>query len=575
VTPSPPSARRQLPALVHVFLARYLETETGGATVDRRAVLLWVGAAMAAPGFVLPVLLNGWTWNVIGLAFGPEVLRDVALADKALAVGISMVVTGLIAAVLWDRMIVDRRDGLILGGLPVRGWTVVIGRLIAFLGLVAGVGVTTNILAAPTFGVLLSAGDGSWLVRGTVGHFVAGFLASAFVLLAVGAMQVIVLLVGGAARFRRWSAALQVALVAAVVFLFLSLPAISTAARDAYRAGALSLAAGPPPNVAAHEWLRWLPPVWFLGLYETIVSPGRALLAALARTALGGMGIVALVSVVGLPVAYRRALVVAVEQSESVRSGRWTSALGAVLVRAAGGPPAARAATQFLLAAIGRVSRHRLAVAAAVGVATAITLLLLRAGWPAPTLRNPLVLGVSYAWMLCLMAGLRLAIGLPAMPLANWVLTLVRIPTAAQRLTLLRLMLLVGVLPAALLVAPVAWAFFGPVVALTHVVLVGAVGVTVASGLLWNVGGMPCARVAQDGFTFRLRWLALFPAFSIYSSFYALTPILSVHPMALAVVVACLSLASAILLHLGAPGAEAIRYDAVRDHAEFGVLGLE
>ena len=62
----------------------------------------------------------GWDWSIIGREFGPEVLGQVAWPDKLMYIGLSMVATGLVGALAWHRVLIDRRDALILGALPVR-----------------------------------------------------------------------------------------------------------------------------------------------------------------------------------------------------------------------------------------------------------------------------------------------------------------------------------------------------------------------------------------------------------------------------------------------------------------------
>ena len=64
----------------------------------------------------------------------PPTLQASMGADRTMALLLSMIATGLITLVIWEGVFPDRRDGRILGVLPVRLRTFVVARLAALLG---------------------------------------------------------------------------------------------------------------------------------------------------------------------------------------------------------------------------------------------------------------------------------------------------------------------------------------------------------------------------------------------------------------------------------------------------------
>ena len=54
------------------------------------------------------------------------------------------------------------------------------------------------------------------------------------------------------------------------------------------------------------EFARWLPPVWFLGLYQSMTGDPDPAMAALARQAMAAFGIAVLLVLGSYMVSYRR-----------------------------------------------------------------------------------------------------------------------------------------------------------------------------------------------------------------------------------------------------------------------------
>src|SRR6187399_977657 len=136
-----PTRLDQVRALVPAFFSRFFETEMTAGTTDLRASIFYLIAFLAAPGFAAPLLIGlassptiegpaGWGWNMVATHQGVEALRALSLADKTTYIGCSMAAAGLISAVVWNSLLTDRRDALVLGVFPMSAPTIVLSKLV-------------------------------------------------------------------------------------------------------------------------------------------------------------------------------------------------------------------------------------------------------------------------------------------------------------------------------------------------------------------------------------------------------------------------------------------------------------
>ena len=475
----------QFRALVHSFLARFFENEITSGTDDLKASFFWLLAFLMAPGIFMPVSMM-FEWDLIALFRGYEVLQVHTRGDKAFYLGFTMVATGLVSAIAWSSLLMDRRDGLILGAMPVRPAIVVQAKLAALGAYILLIAIGMHALSALAFGTLLgSHAPFVFMLRSIAAHFVVPCAASAFVVLTIAAAQGVTLALAGPRAFARVSSLLQLALVGAIVLGLLALPLLNVSVIDTLQ--------GTGRN--ARPWLLRLPPVWFLGAYEWILGADDPALMQLARRAVIALSAATALTLVSFPIAYRRLMISAVETGAGFgRTGRLAWAAEA-LTRIAVRRPHARAVSQFFMATVARAERHRFVFATSLGVAAA---------WGLPTLfaltrepnpvPSPGALSLPLAAIIFLLVGLRTAAALPADVKAGWVFDL---HTPARRQThaaLERTMFAVGVLPVAILCAPVYWRLWGPNIAAAHTLLSLATGGVLIEMLLWRFEGMPCAR---------------------------------------------------------------------------------
>ena len=141
--------REQVSALTHTFLARFFENEITSGTDDLKMSFFWLLSFLAVPGLFMPMTM-AWTWQLIATFKGPETLRVLARGDKAFYLGFAMMATAAITVIAWNSLLADRRDGLVLGVLPVRPIVIVLSRLGALTAYMMLVGVAMNAFATPT-----------------------------------------------------------------------------------------------------------------------------------------------------------------------------------------------------------------------------------------------------------------------------------------------------------------------------------------------------------------------------------------------------------------------------------------
>jgi hypothetical protein len=500
-------AAHQIRALAPSFLARFFENEITGGTDDLKASFFRMLSFLAMPAFAFPVLMLA-QWDFIAKIRGVDALRIASQYDKTFYLGATMIATGMVTVIVWNSLLVDRRDGLILGVLPVNHRVIVQAKLLAVAGYIALVIVGMNALASLPFGAFLAARNTIWFaLRGIVAHFVASALAGVFVFVAVIAVQGAMLAIAGPRVFARVSGWLQLGLVTLVVASVIALPEI---------AGAVVPTLQHAP--ARRPWILSTPPVWFLGIYEVVLGTTNPALRALGRTAALALAIGGTIAVIAYPLAYRRIMRDAVEHPGGIgRLGR-SSAAARWLTAAIARDGVVLATVQFVLSTIARVERHRFTLALAAGVAVAWALPT-AVRWHvlgrAMTLTRPLeLLALPLSTMVFLLVGIRIAAALPGDLGAAWIFDAASPALARTRTGLRRVMVTVGVVPIVLLFTPVYWSIWGATVAVEHALLSVAAGLLVTEYLVGTLDTMPGATPWRpERANLRVRWPLYLTAF--------------------------------------------------------------
>ena len=477
----PLSARAQTGVLIRVFLGRFFENEATLGPTDLRESFFWLIAALAAPGLLF-VFHQQFYWNFVALgADGAAKLRVYVLFDKTLYLTLTSVAMGLVSVAVWNALIVDRRDAFIIGVLPVPRPLIVAAKLLSLTAYVGALNLGMHAGAALLFGAALSGVQGS-VRRGLSAHLIAASATGMFVFLTVVALVSICLTVVGPRRFARVAAALQVLLVAAITATLLLAVMLAR--------GAVSLAHTPAPA----PWLAYMPPIWFLGMYEALAGTASGVMHDLARTGTVALGSATLAVAVFYPIACYRVLANAVAGGGSA-TRPWTRLVSSTIVDRLAADSCSRAALQFLIATAGRVSRFRLVLSGAVGLGLTLvaplTLFWFARGVPdTPSLSMlaaPLLLTIP------LVAGWRVVIAMPSELTARWVFRSTPMDGFAGRAAARRFIFAGGVLMPLALFAPVWIALWGMAAwkFIANALLAGGI---LVYAHLWGFAGMPCTR---------------------------------------------------------------------------------
>ena len=471
--------------MTRAFLARFFENEITPATDDLKTSFFWLLAFLAAPGFLLPVMM-GFRWQLIERLYGADALRLLSRADKTLYIGYVMIATASVTAIAWNSLMGDRRDALVIGVLPVRPGAIIGARLCALAIYMVGIGVAMNALASVTFGMGLAGHHTfAFAVHIALAHFIATVASSVCIFLWVTGAQGLVLACLGPRAFARIAPVMQVILVGAIVAGFLSLPAIAGSVVDTL--------AGRGPSV--RQWILSTPPLWFLAVYEWVLGARDPLLVRLAGRAVAGIGAGALATIVTYPIAYRRIVVAAVEQGGGYSRPSGARTISAWYTRLSARASQVRAVTQFLLAAIGRVEANRFVLAATIGVAVAWVM----PGWLSMASSRPdsprvLLLSVSYSAMAFLVFGLNIAASLPTDQKSAWMFDVTPPLRRHARAALERTMFVFGIVPALVMFLPLYWALWGGAFTATHALFMVLTGILLIEFALRRADGMPCAQ---------------------------------------------------------------------------------
>src|SRR5882757_6515702 len=235
--------------LTHHFFRRFFDSDTVQVEGETLTTVVRAIAIVTAPGLICAFFLQNQY---------PRRSQWGAIEDHYFFVLLSFVVMGAVAIFEWEMLFPDRSDFLILTPLPLKPLQMLAAKaaaLIAFL--------TLFLVSCNLFGTLiLPAVSKGAFYRQLTAHACAVLLAGLFAALFFLALGGVLLCVLGAARFRMLSPVVQMFSMAAIVLLMLQY----------FRYGD-----------SLQNWLdeplgliRWMPPLWFLGVYEQLLHGGAA-----------------------------------------------------------------------------------------------------------------------------------------------------------------------------------------------------------------------------------------------------------------------------------------------------------
>lgn len=501
-----PRPATQFGELRRLFFGRFLDNDLIALEGDANSILAGVLGLLAAQGLFLP-FFEFLQFSSMPLVAQPWDLRDLAaLPHKALHIGLSLTVIGLVSVLEWDALLLDRRDIGVLRPLPIRVKTLLAAKVAALAQFWMVFCLVVSALPAVLLPmIVLPAGREALLLRFIGAHAASVLAANAFIFLFVIALQSMLLLLLGYRLYRRVSPWVQGVLLALLL-------------------GGFFLALGMPFDVEESAVLRLLPPVWFVGLYQALLGWPHEMFRELAWRgvmALLGTGLVALAA---YSLSYRRIVAQSFEALEAPVSTRRAWQWG-WLNRRLLTSPAQRASFHFVLATMLRSRTHRMLVLGWFGAGGALVFHGI-AGFAASGARDwwrspggPLLPAAAILWLF-LIAGLRYSFTVPAELRANWMFQTAGALDVHQLMMGVRKAVLpAAILPLAAVLLPLHAFAWGWPLAAFHIAYHATIAWLLAECLLIGFDKLPfsCAYVAGKA-DLKSRWWLFVLAYFCYAA---------------------------------------------------------
>jgi hypothetical protein len=408
--------------LTRHFFKRLFDSELISKDAEVHLGILHILALLTVPA-IFYTFYQGNTYDFIYWHFSQRVYDSVCTIDQCRYVMFSMITIGVVTVVEWDRLFPDARDYAILMPLPLKLKTIFSAKIAAlalFLGLfmlaVAGFPTVfypmievSNTPQHGTFSRLL------WLI---IVHGIAVLSGCLFMFLFFVALQGVLISVLNYVQFKRVSLYVQGIATIFLVCQFFLLPMISQLL--------------PEWEKARNPILYALPPMWFLGLYRTLLGVHNALFLSLARVAVIAFLVSAAVAIVTYMACYRRHVQMAFESSEEKKPARLgldaltTRLLNRLWLK----DSRERATFYFVLKTLDRNSKHRLYFVGYVAVGAAFALLgilemMVHSAhgslWASIARPDEALLSIPLIVSFFTLVGMRAAFGFPAELDANWI----------------------------------------------------------------------------------------------------------------------------------------------------------
>ncbi len=331
--------------LIDHFFRRFFDNDTIQVDGDTLTTVVRAVSAVAVPGLMVAFFLQNQY---------PRRTLWGSIEDQYFFVLFSFVVMGAVAIFEWEMLFPDRLDFLVLSPLSLKPMQMLGAKAAALIVFFA-----LFLVGCNCFGMLVlpavSKGD---FFRQVFAHGVAVMLAGIFAALLFLAVGGVLLCVLNAAQFRVVSPVIQMLSIMALLLLLL---------HYAKTGDSIQALLTEPLGMA-----RWMPPVWFLGVYEQLLhgDAAPAFAREMSRNAVRGTLIVAVVALLMYPLAWARMRRMAIEGGSRRRRepSQWLARMVHGVVRR----PGERAVFHFIGQTIARNNRYQVYLAMYCGTGLAL-----------------------------------------------------------------------------------------------------------------------------------------------------------------------------------------------------------
>ena len=415
--------------VAHFGMKLFSGNGEGGLELGAGTVL----ALLAAPGAFVSILLLDKYSGLLRFFRGNHNFDPYAASvpDQYFFLTFSMAITGIVTVLKWDSIFPDRRDYMNLAPLPIATRRIFLANITAIVLIAVAFAVDVNAVSSLFFPMVVTMEEPKFAayVQFARAHFAGVLLASLFVSFAMFALIGALMVLLPDSIFRRISIYVRVLVVILLLGLLCSTFAVAPLLG--------TLHAGDP------SFLRWLPPVWFLGLSRTILGKADAGLTQVGTIGLWAAIAVAILAPLVYVLSYYRYFIRIPETLDTTLRSRAPRILlpmrmmDLVVLRSA----YERATYRFAMKTLLRNDRHSLIFGGFAGLGIVIasqTLLSAVNQKPAPS-PSAAMISVPFTLAYFLICGLRFVFDLPAELRANWVHRVIldlnnkRLPTQPEK----------------------------------------------------------------------------------------------------------------------------------------------
>jgi hypothetical protein len=480
--------------LWRVFVEQFAANESATSDMQMRRAIIGVIAFLITPGlFLMMRTMSGYELMVMVARHKnmPQIVEAFLAQMAVLFVSYSMIAIGLLTVFIWDTLVFDKRDAIVLGPLPLRGSTIVGAKLAALATFLVGTALAVNVISGVSFG-LVTGTLHDRILQHLIGHLTGTIGGAVFMFCTLVVVRGLLVLLVSAHAAATAGSLLQFVFLSAVL-CFMMVPTATG---------------------------QVLPPIsWFAALFELIRGSREPAVPSLAEYALIGLPMSVAGAIAVTFAGYRKQMRAALAPSARVAS---TARIRRGLARLiTGRDRVARATSEFVLTTLARsrVQQAPIAIAAALGVAIISVAIVTREGGLAE-LRTPrtVVLWIPIIVGYWVIVGLRASFALPTELKAAWAFRVHSdVPSTSYWSGVRAAMFVFAIGPALFVNALIVLPLLGWRIAAIHsIVVTVAVAIAVQFASLL-VEGVPFTRAYPPGHTkLKTRWqLYLFGMWSI------------------------------------------------------------
>jgi hypothetical protein len=382
--------------LWRTFVEQFAANESATSDIQMRRAIIGVVTFLITPG----VFLIGKTMSSYELTLliarhrnMPQLIETYHAQMAVLFVSYSMITTGLLTVFIWDTLVFDKRDAMVLGPLPLKGRTIVAAKLAALATVLVGSATVVNVTSGLPFAFVTGGPEGH-ILRHLAGHLTGTIGGAVFMFCTLVIVRGLLVLIVSAHAAATVGSLLQFVFLSAVL-CFMMVPTATG---------------------------QVTPPIsWFAALFEVIRGAASPTIPPLARQALIVLPLAVAGAVAITAGSYWKQMRAALAPSARVAgSARVRRRVAGLIV---GRDRMARATSDFVLITLARsrVQQAPIAIAAALGVAIISVALATREGGLAE-LRAPraVVLWLPIVLGYWIVVGLRASFVLPTELKAAW-----------------------------------------------------------------------------------------------------------------------------------------------------------